>query len=106
MSPRLTDHSRIRAGERCGWTPSTLQRMAPRILAEGIGRTATSGSLRRYLDKLVITHGKGDNLRLFGHDTFIFQGEVLITVMHLPARWHATVDKLRSAIAAPKGARA
>jgi hypothetical protein len=68
--------------------------MAPRVLEIGIRRDETRGSLRRFLDKLVITHRKGSNLRIFGHDVFIFEQTVLITIMHLPAEYHRTADRM------------
>jgi hypothetical protein len=94
MTPRLTVHAHDRGRERLGLSRGALERTAAIALRDGITRRETSGSLRRYLDAIVIEHGKGNNLRLYGHQIYIFEGEVLITILQLQARWHGTIDKL------------
>lgn len=99
MSLHITEHAKARGRERLSWSAAALARQAPRILAEGVPISAISGSLRRFLDKQVITHRKGNNVRIWSRQVFVFQDETLITVYALPAECRATADKL----AAKKG---
>jgi hypothetical protein len=93
-APHVTVHAHERGRERLGLSRAAVERTAAIALRDGITRGETSGSLRRYLDAIVIEHGKGFNLRLHGHQVYIFEGQVLITILQLQARWYGTVDKL------------
>lgn len=94
MSARLTQHAIERAGERLSWNAFTLQRMADVALRNGIQHTGTTGRLRRYFDRLYLEEGKANNVRIYGHHVYIFAGESLITVMHLPNEFKKVVAKL------------
>lgn len=99
MILHITEHAKQRGQERLAWSPAALARMAPRILAEGVSAASVSGRLRRFLDRQAITHRKGNNVRIWSRQVFVFQDETLITVYALPAEFRATADKL----AAKKG---
>lgn len=81
--PILTDHAVERAKERCGWNRAALLRMATRAQECGVCGNDVAGSLRRYLDKLAITH-PGKHAKIHGCWIFIFGGRVLVTVLELP----------------------
>lgn len=98
---RITQHARQRGRERLHWSPAVLERMAPRVLKDGLSLADTAGSLRRYLERQIITHRKGGNIRVWSHHVFVFERDVLITVMPLPAEQRANADK----ITAKKGGR-
>ena len=81
--PILSDHGTRRGKERAGLDRRALERTAGRALSEGLDPQETSGSLRRYLDKLSAVHRK--TLRVLGNHIFVFGSRrVLVTVLELP----------------------
>jgi len=84
MEAQITAHAKERAKERLGWNAAALTRMADKALAVGVSHAATKGRLHRYLSHLYLTHEKGNNTRIFGEHVFVFEGRMLITVLHLP----------------------
>lgn len=82
----ITDHAFARAKKRLGWNAAALKRMVDKALNQGITHAQTSGRLKRYLDKLYLSHENGTKLRLYGEHVFIFSDSALITVLHLPNR--------------------
>lgn len=81
---RLTDHAIERGKERLGLCEKALQRTADRAFEYGVPVPETRGALRRYLDRQGMLHEKGNNTRVHAEHVFIFQGNVLITVLYLP----------------------
>lgn len=80
----ISDHAAQRLKERLGWNASAQQRMANLALERGLKHTDTSGRLRRYFDKLFLSHGSGNNTRIYGEHVYIIQGQTVVTVLHLP----------------------
>ena len=91
----ITDHATSRVRGRLGWTTATMHRMAATVLRDGVRYAETAGELKRFLAAGMIKHRAGNQARIYGHDLFVFQDITLITVIHLPARFHAVVDKIR-----------
>ena len=87
--PRITEHAQDRAKERTGLNAHALERIATKALNEGVTHGETCGRLNRYLTKLYLTHEKGNNNRIYGEYIFIFQNNVLITVLQLPPKLKA-----------------
>jgi hypothetical protein len=96
MSAILTKHSIARANERLALRSGSLQRLADAALQDGIKHADTSGSLKRYLDRLFFTERTGDNNRIYGSHVFIFSGATLITVHLLPHKFSQAVAKIRT----------
>lgn len=97
MSARVTEHAEDRLGERVGLNKSSVERMANIALEKGISRNDTSGRLRRYLDKLFLSHDKiANNMKIYGQFIYIFNEVTLITVLSLPNEYTKTVNKMRS----------
>ena len=92
--PRLTDHGRKRGKERAGLAPGALKRAAGKALAEGLKPRDTTGSLRRYLDKISIEH-PGKHPRVHADHIFIFADSDLITVLHLPHEYRKSAASAR-----------
>lgn len=84
MKARLTDHARDRLKERCGWRGKAAQRMADKALQCGMRHAAAEGKLKRWIDRLFLAERKASNVRLYGSHAFLFCGETLITVLHIP----------------------
>lgn len=97
MSAIVTHHARERGGLRLGLKPSSVARMAELALVNGIGQADCRGALRRYLDGLFLKERKATNSRIYGEHVFLFAGEILITILHLPNSYKAQVKKLKEA---------
>jgi len=95
-TPRITAHAQERAKKRVGLNAHALERVATKALNNGVTHGETSGRLNRYLTKLYLTHEKGNNNRIYGEHIFIFQGNILITVLQLP---HDLKNAARGAMA-------
>ena len=63
-------------------------RVVHNALERGKKRTEYSGAIRKYLDKLYLSHDKeADNIIVYSNMVFIFNGQLLITVMHVPSKY-------------------
>lgn len=87
MTSNITRHGDRRMRERMGIPRKSVQRMATRALREGIPRTETKGSLRRYLDALYHYNENANNIRVWSEKVWIFSGNTLITVLDLHQRY-------------------
>ena len=91
----ITKHSKKRAKERLGINNKSLERMAPIVLEKGIGHSEVPNKLKKYFDKLYLSHGNGNNIKIYGNHIYIFANEVLITVLHLPKHFKNILAKLK-----------
>jgi len=80
----ITDHAFDRAKERLSMSRSGFIRIAEIAYEDGIVQKEVAGSLRRYLNKLYLSHKQAGNIRLYGENVFLFGGNVLITVFQVP----------------------
>lgn len=83
-SPYVTKHAKGRIRERMGLGKNGVDRVAEMALERGLRHGETKGRLSRYLDSLYLSHGVGNNMRIYSEKVFIFQGNNLITVLPLP----------------------
>ena len=81
---KLTNHSKERMKERCGFNKKSLDRMAEKAFYEGIAHAQTKGRLKKWVDKLYLTNRNANNIRLYGDKAYIFCNEVLVTVIQIP----------------------
>jgi glyoxylase-like metal-dependent hydrolase (beta-lactamase superfamily II) len=95
MSTVITHHAIARGRERFSLDAGALRRTAERAWAEGFRREQTAGALRRYCDGLYHFEEKHPELRLYGEQVFVFMGETLITVHHVPGALRGHLVKLR-----------
>lgn len=80
----VTKHAKARIHERMGIGKNKSERIADIALKRGLRCTETKGRLRKYMDGLFLSHGVGNNSRVYAEKVFIFQGNNLITVLPLP----------------------
>ena len=80
----VTRHGRKRSRERLGIPSRATERNAERALEKGLRHGETDGRLHRYLDKLYLQTGNGNNLRVWAGYVYIFDGQALITVFPVP----------------------
>ena len=90
----ITKHGYQRCRERSGLKRNSINRMIDRILANGVCHADTSGSLRLYMDYLYLSHGNGNNNRIYGDHVYIIEADRLITVLPLPRRFKSAVQKI------------
>ena len=83
-SAYVTRHAKERIHERMGLGKNNTNRIADIALEKGLAHGETKGKLRKYLSSLFLTHGVGNNMRVYAEKVFVFQGNRLITVLPLP----------------------
>ncbi len=91
---QVTRHAGRRARERLGIPKKATQSNADRALRNGIHLEQTSGSLRRYLDYIWYNDTPKNNIRIYHQNIYIFNNDILVTILPLPAKYHKTADKL------------
>ena len=80
----ITEHAYERAKERCGWNHKALNRMLEKVIAHGKRHSDYAGNMRRWIDKVYLTHKSASKLLIYGNYVFIFIGDSLITVYNIP----------------------
>lgn len=85
MPINISNHARKRRRERCGFNKKAGERMARKAFHEGITHAHTKGNLNKWVTSLFFKAKKADNIRLYGDYAYIFCGEVLVTVIVIPA---------------------
>lgn len=88
---KVSDHGTDRMRERLGIPKKAAARMAEKALIEGTPHYEFSGSLRRYLDWIVLhdlpRHG-AKVVRVYGQHVFLFGlDDTLVTAWLLPAKY-------------------
>lgn len=83
---KITKHAKKRVKERCGINDKAMERMAEKILADGIKHHECSGKLKRWVDGLYLYSEKANNIRLYGDKAYLFHATTLITVIQIPNR--------------------
>lgn len=68
--------------------------MANKAKNQGIERKDTTGSLRRYLDKVYYYNDNSDSIYVWAGKVYIFAGEALVTVLNLPTRYKNAANAL------------
>lgn len=81
----ISMHAAERLKERCGMNKKSMQRMAQKVFDEGIRHSQTKGRLNKWVTGLYFKNPKAKNIRLYGDKAYIFCGEILVTVIQIPA---------------------
>lgn len=89
----ISKHGYERSRERFKLTKNATDKLASKALMHGIDHREATGALRTYFDSLFMTHGKGNNNRIYAEKVFIFDDEFLITIFHLPNEFKRLVRK-------------
>lgn len=84
MDVIITDHAYDRAKERLGWNKSAVERMMPKVMDNGSLHKDFSGKMKKWIDKVYLSHKNANNFRIFGGHCFILQGNILITIYDIP----------------------
>lgn len=62
-----------------------MQRIARKAFDEGIRHSQTKGRLNKWVTGLYFNNRNANNIRLYGDKAYIFCGEILVTVIQIPA---------------------
>lgn len=80
----MTNHSIKRTKERLGLSKKIADKNAEKALEFGITHAKARGNLKKFMDKVYLSCGKANNMRIYHHFVYCFQGPTLITVINLP----------------------
>mgnify|MGYP003571335509 CR=1 FL=1 len=81
----ISDHARKRIKERCGVrNRKAISRLVRKAFEEGLTHRDVTGKLCKYVDSLYLKYHRGNQIRLFGDKAYIFDNEILITVLPIP----------------------
>lgn len=94
---RITKHSRQRTKDRLGIKKKIAEKNAVKALNNGITHAMATGNLKRYLDKLYLSHKQGNNMRVYHRYVYIFHDTTLITIVPLPNNLQPIADKIQKA---------
>ena len=73
----MTNHSVKRTKERIGLSKKIADKNAQRALEYGITHSEAKGGLCRYLDKLYLSNGNANNVRVYHRYVYLFRGNTL-----------------------------
>ena len=98
--PTITNTAAQRTKDCLGLSKRLAESNAQKALDRGVTHSEAKGGLKRYFDYLYLSHGNGNNIRVFNHNVYIFRDEKLITILPLPHKYISTADKLQEKKAA------
>lgn len=85
MDARITRHGAKRVRQRLGVPRSAVKRSAEKALRDGIGHNEASGAVQGYIATLYNAYGgAANNIRIYNGFVYIFNENILITVLILP----------------------
>lgn len=70
------------------------ERVARKAFDEGVPHSRTKGNLNKWVTSLWTKNRKADNIRLYGGHAWIFCGEMLVTVLPIPANLMKDMKKM------------
>lgn len=92
---KMTHHSIARMKSRCGTSKSASQKLAGAALTYGAVHTEVVGQLHRYFTKYACQDSKNiRNLRAYGDKLYVFDHDVLVTVLQLPTQFVPQVKRI------------
>ena len=80
----VTKHGEKRIKERLGLSKKTAEKNAEKALELGLTHAETKSGLRKYLDKLYLSTGKTNNMRVYRHFVYLIRKKTLLTIIALP----------------------
>ena len=81
---QVSNHAKERLKERCGIQKKIVYKVAEKALSHGITHSQTKGRLNKWVTSLYFKNKNANNIRLYGDKAFIFNDDVLITVLQIP----------------------
>ena len=84
MSTILTKHAEGRSRKRLGLNKKSVEKDSQAAFENGITHAEAKGHLKRFIDKLFLSHQKATNIRVYNGGVYLFAQNVLITIVPLP----------------------
>lgn len=82
---RVTRHAKKRMKQRLGISKKSTDRIAQDAIINGITQSEAKSGLKKYMQKVFLSHNTGVNLRVYHQKVFVFTSNfVLITILQLP----------------------
>lgn len=91
----VTRHADKRIRQRLGVNKKSTDRIAEKAMEFGITHAEAKGKLSKHLDGIFLLSYKPTNMRVYNHSIYLFNGNILITVLPLPRKFWAYADKLQ-----------
>lgn len=91
----MTEHSIKRTKNRIGLSKKIANKNAQKALERGITHAESKSGLKRFLDKLYLSNGNANNVRVYHHYVYLFRDNRLITIINLPHKFHSIADQIQ-----------
>lgn len=91
----VTEHSVKRTKDRLGLSKKLADKNAQKALEFGITHSEAKSGLRKFLDKLYLSNGNANNVRVYHHHVYLFRGNTLITIINLPQNLCKLADQIQ-----------
>ncbi len=91
----VTRHGEKRIRKRLGVNKKCANRTAAKAMTLGVTHAEATGKLSRYLDGVYLPYRSANNMRVYNRAVYLFSGDILITVLALPKKYHDLADKLQ-----------
>lgn len=91
----VTKHAKKRTKERIGISKKIADKNAHKALEYGVTHSEAKGKLKKFMDALYLRHQKANNTRIYNRKVYLFDKNVLITVLNLPNQFSMAADKLQ-----------
>ena len=82
----VSEHAFKRAKERLGWNEKTTLRMLKKVYDLGTRDKDIKGALSLWIKERMSRYSNGEYSILYGNHLFIFQDNMLVTVLHTPTK--------------------
>ena len=90
---KVTNHAKRRMHSRIGITKGIAQKQAVKVLRNGIKHEETLGDLHKWMDAEFLRYRTANNMRYYAGELYIFDGEVLITVLNANQDFEASLSE-------------
>lgn len=91
----VTEHGVKRTKDRLGLSKKLADKNAQKALEFGITHSEAKSGLRKFLDKLYLSNGNANNVRVYHHHVYLFRGNRLITIINLPQNLCKLADQIQ-----------
>ena len=89
---QISRHAEKRLRERNGLNKKSMQRIAERAFNNGLEHRDTTGNLRKWLLSLKDKRNNVNKIMIYGHQVYLFAGNILVTVFDVPGNLRKNVD--------------
>jgi len=73
-----------RAKQRAHLGGKSIVRFARKALESGLGFKNANGNMLGYIKKTYAKHGNANNIKVYGHEVYVFRNKILLTIIDLP----------------------